>query len=45
MYPIYLWLFKDIIDELRKQLVFQDHLVSQVRRWKEEISSQLGKVS
>ena len=42
-YPQYLWLFEDIIDDLRRQLVFQDHLVSHVRRWKEEISSRLGK--
>ena len=37
-YPIYLWLFKDILEEVRLQLVFQDHLLDHVTRWKNQIS-------
>ena len=41
-YPAFLWLFKDILDDLKVQLEFQDHLLDHVTSWKEQISSQLG---
>ena len=34
---MYLWLFKDIMGELRNQLKFQDHLAAYVRDWKAQI--------
>ena len=40
-YPAFLWLFKDIISELREQFIFQDHLLDHVRQWKEQIYNQL----
>ena len=33
-FPHYLWLFKEYLPELRKQLVFQDHLRKHVDTWK-----------
>ena len=40
-YPVYLWLFKDIMKEVREQLVFQDHLVAAVTDWKNQIIAEL----
>ena len=38
---MYLWLFKDIMGELRDQLEFQDHLAASVRDWKAQIRREL----
>ena len=40
-YPVYLWLFKEIMKEVREQLVFQDHLVTAVTDWKNQIIAEL----
>ena len=40
-YPVFLWLFKDIMEEVREQLVFQDHLVNAVKDWKNQIIDEL----
>ena len=40
-YPGFLWLFKDIIEDLRDQLVFHDHLVASVNDWKSQIREEL----
>ena len=41
MYPNFFWLFKNIMEELRDQLVFQDHLVAAVTDWKNQIIAEL----
>ena len=40
-YPGFLWLFKDIIEDLRDQLVFHDHLVAGVNEWTSRIREEL----
>ena len=40
-YPGFLWLFKDIIAELRDQLVFHDHILASVNDWKTRIEKEL----
>ena len=40
-YPVFLWLFKDIMEEVREQLEFQDHLVAAVTDWKNQIIAEL----
>ena len=40
-YPVFLWLFKDIMEEIREQLAFHDHLVAAVRDWKNQIIDEL----
>ena len=40
-YPVFLWLFKDIMEEVREQLQFHDHLVAAVTDWKNQIIAEL----
>ena len=40
-YPGFLWLFKDIIAELRDQLVFHDHILASVNDWKTKIKKEM----
>ena len=39
--PRLLWLVKDIMEDLRDQLVFHDHLVASVNDWKSQIREKL----
>ena len=41
LYPVFFWLFQNIMEEVRDQLVFQDHLVAAVRDWKNQIIAEL----
>ena len=37
LYPHFLWLFKDILPELRTHFTFHDHLLAQVESFKQSI--------
>ena len=37
MYPAFLWLFKEILPELRHHFSFHDHLLLLVEQWKQSI--------
>ena len=41
-YPNFLWLYKEILPELRRQFSFHAQLVAQVERWRREIRAQLA---
>ena len=38
-YPNFLWLYKEILPELRQHFSFHPQLVAQVERWRQEISA------
>ena len=38
LYPHYLWLFKDILSELRHQFKFHDHLVRKVESYLDNLN-------
>ena len=39
LYPHFLWLFKDILPELRTHFTFHDHLLAQVESFKQSIQA------
>ena len=38
LYPHYLWLFKDILSELRHHFTFHDHLVTEVEFYSDNLN-------